>query len=63
MAAEEDEGVAAHVEAVIGGDLSLLSIEELEERITLLESEIARLRAAVKEKSASKTAAEQIFKS
>ncbi|NMA99113.1 MAG: DUF1192 domain-containing protein, partial [Phyllobacteriaceae bacterium] len=36
--------------------------EELEERITLLEGEIARLRAAIAAKSDSRKAAEAAFK-
>jgi uncharacterized small protein (DUF1192 family) len=46
----------------IGQDLSLLSIGELTERITLLKEEIARLEAAKASKSATRTAADQFFK-
>ena len=46
----------------IGQDLSLLSIGELTERITLLQEEIARLEAARASKSATRTAADQFFK-
>ena len=46
----------------IGQDLSLLSIAELTERITLLNEEIARLEAAKASKSATRTAADAFFK-
>ena len=47
----------------IGQDLSLLSVEELNERIALLTSEIERLQAAATKKRASKDAANNFFKS
>jgi uncharacterized small protein (DUF1192 family) len=47
----------------IGQDLSLLSVDELEERIVLLTAEIQRLRAAEVRKRASKDAADRFFKS
>ena len=47
----------------IGQDLSLLSVNELEERIGLLTAEIQRLRAAEVKKRASKDAADRFFKS
>ncbi len=46
----------------IGQDLTLLSIEELGERILLLNDEIARLQAALEKKRASRDAASQFFK-
>jgi len=46
----------------IGQDLSLLSIGELTERVTLLKEEIARLEAAKASKSATRTAADAFFK-
>ena len=46
----------------VGQDLSTLSIEELTERIALLESEIERLKLARSGKSASKQAADAFFK-
>jgi len=46
----------------IGQDLSMLSVEELTERIGLLRAEIARLEAAVTAKQASRNAADQFFK-
>lgn len=47
---------------VIGQDLSQLSIEELDERITALEAEIGRLREAKAKKQVSKRAADAFFK-
>jgi len=46
----------------IGQDLSLLSVEELSERIALLDRETARLKAALESKRASRSAADQFFK-
>ena len=46
----------------IGQDLSMLSVEELTERIGLLRAEIARLEAAVTAKQASRNAADKFFK-
>ena len=47
----------------IGQDLSLLSVEDLNERIALLNAEIERLQQALTRKRASKDAANSIFKS
>jgi uncharacterized small protein (DUF1192 family) len=46
----------------IGQDLALLSIEELDERIALLTSEIERLEAVRTKKQASRSVADQFFK-
>lgn len=46
----------------LGMPLDSLSVTELEERIGLLESEIARLRAAIAAKGDSRKAAEAAFK-
>lgn len=48
---------------VIGGDLSMLSIEELTRRINLLEQEISRIKTDIKAKELSKEAAESVFRS
>ncbi|MGE3831115.1 MAG: DUF1192 domain-containing protein [Parvibaculaceae bacterium] len=50
-------------EIVIGEDLALLSVSELEHRIHLLESEIARIRQTVAGKQSSKAAADAFFRS
>ena len=46
----------------MGQDLSLLSVEELADRIAALKAEIARLEAAMAAKKASRTSADQFFK-
>jgi uncharacterized small protein (DUF1192 family) len=46
----------------IGQDLSLLSVEELAERIAALKAEIARLDASMTAKRASRNSADQFFK-
>ncbi|HXN44043.1 MAG TPA: DUF1192 domain-containing protein [Xanthobacteraceae bacterium] len=46
----------------IGQDLSLLSVEELAERIATLKAEMARLEASMAAKRASRTSADQFFK-
>ncbi len=47
----------------LGQDLSTLSVSELDERIELLEREIARMREARSGKEASRSAASGFFKS
>jgi uncharacterized small protein (DUF1192 family) len=63
MAIEDDDRPKKKVSHEIGQDLSLLSAEELNERIALLTSEIERLREAMAKKRASKEAANSFFKS
>jgi uncharacterized small protein (DUF1192 family) len=63
MAIEDDDKPRKKVTHEIGQDLSLLSLEELTERIALLNSEIERLQAASSKKRASKDAADRFFKS
>ena len=63
MAIEDDDRPRKKVTHEIGQDLSLLSVEELNERIALLTSEIERLQTAATEKRASKAAADGFFKS
>jgi uncharacterized small protein (DUF1192 family) len=46
----------------IGQDLSLLSVEELGERVQLLRDEIGRLEADMVQKRAKRSAADQFFK-
>jgi uncharacterized small protein (DUF1192 family) len=62
MPAEDDDRPRKKVTHEIGQDLSLLSVEELGERIALLKSEIARLEEAATKKRASKDAADSFFK-
>ena len=63
MATEDDDRPRKKVTHEIGQDLSLLSVEELNERIALLTSEIERLQVAATKKRASKEAADSFFKS
>jgi uncharacterized small protein (DUF1192 family) len=63
MAIEDDDRPRKKVTHEIGQDLSLLSVEELSERIALLTSEIERLQTAAVKKRASRDAANSIFKS
>jgi uncharacterized small protein (DUF1192 family) len=62
-AIEDDDKPRKKVTHDIGQDLSLLSVEELTERIALLHAEIERLQAAATKKRASKEAANNFFKS
>ncbi|HKU05883.1 MAG TPA: DUF1192 domain-containing protein [Bradyrhizobium sp.] len=63
MPIEDDDRPRKKISHEIGQDLSLLSVEELAERIALLRSEIERLEAASAKKRASKDAANSFFKS
>jgi uncharacterized small protein (DUF1192 family) len=63
MAIEDDDKPRKKISHDIGQDLSLLSVEELAERIALMNSEIERLRAAMTRKRASRDAANSFFKS
>jgi uncharacterized small protein (DUF1192 family) len=63
MAIEDDDKPKRKISHEIGQDLSLLSVEELNERVALLSAEIQRLQAAVAKKRASKDAANSVFKS
>ena len=63
MAIEGDDKPRKKITHEIGQDLSLLSVEELTERIALLNSEVERLQQAVTKKRASKDAANAFFKS
>ena len=63
MAGEDDDKPRKKISHEIGQDLSLLSVEELTERIALMNSEIERLHVAMAKKRASKDAANNFFKS
>ena len=63
MPIEDDDRPRKKISHEIGQDLSLLSVEELAERIALLKGEIERLEAASTKKRASKDAANNFFKS
>jgi uncharacterized small protein (DUF1192 family) len=59
---DEDDRPKRKIVHDIGQDLSLLSREELRERVRLLKDEIARLEAAIAAKQASVSTADQFFK-
>jgi uncharacterized small protein (DUF1192 family) len=61
-AIDDDDRPKKKVAHEIGQDLSLLSVKELDERIALLEGEIARLEANKAGKQASRQSADQFFK-
>ena len=46
----------------LGADVTLLSVEELKERIAVLQAEVARLEGAVRAKEASRSTADTFFK-
>ncbi len=62
MAIEDDDKPKKTVIHQIGQDLSLLSVEELGERIALLTAEIARLQSTQTMKRATRDAADRLFK-
>ncbi|MBO4226512.1 MULTISPECIES: DUF1192 domain-containing protein [Bradyrhizobium] len=63
MAMEDDDRPRKKISHEIGQDLSLLSVEELTDRIAMLSAEVERLREAMTKKRASKEAANSFFKS
>jgi uncharacterized small protein (DUF1192 family) len=63
LAIEDDDKPRRKISHDIGQDLSLLSVEELSERIALLSTEVERLQAAIAKKRASKDVANSVFKS
>jgi uncharacterized small protein (DUF1192 family) len=60
----EDDNLRRPVEAAhtVGADLSAVSVEELHERVALLQAEIARLEAEITRKQASREAAASVFR-
>ena len=61
-AIDEDDRPKKKIAHEIGQDLTLLSVQELGERIALLKDEIARLEADIARKKATRSAADQFFK-
>ncbi len=59
---EEDQPRPKKKTHEIGQDLSMLSVEELKERIEALKAEISRLEGSVNAKQASRNAADSVFK-
>jgi uncharacterized small protein (DUF1192 family) len=62
MKDEDDDRPKKKITHDIGQDLYLLSVKELEERIALLNEEIARLKAAIASKQSSRGVADSLFK-
>ena len=62
MKDDEDDRPKKKIIHEIGQDLALLSVKELQERITVLREEIARLEASIAGKQASRSVADQFFK-
>ena len=62
MKEEDDDRPKKKITHEIGQDLYLLSVKELEERIALLTEEIERLKASIKSKQSSRSAADSFFK-
>lgn len=63
MPIDDDEKSKKNASHDIGQDLSLLSVEELAERIALLTQEIQRLQSSMNLKRATRDAADRFFKS
>jgi uncharacterized small protein (DUF1192 family) len=61
-AVDDDDRPKKKLAHEIGQELALLSVEELRDRIALLQEEIARLDAAMTAKQAQRSAADQFFK-
>ena len=61
-AMDEDDRPKKKVAHEIGQDLTLLSVEELAARVSLLKEEIERLEADMGKKRATRAAADQFFK-
>ena len=61
-ATDDDDRPKKKIVHEIGQDLSLLSVGELTERVSLLKEEIARLEANMAQKRATKSAADLFFK-
>jgi len=61
-AVDDDDRPKKTVTHEIGQDLSLLSVSELKQRITLMRAEIGRLEADIAKKQSSRSAADMFFK-
>jgi uncharacterized small protein (DUF1192 family) len=61
-ATDEDDRPKKKPVHEIGQDLALLSVDELNNRILLLNEEVARLQEALAKKRASRSVADQFFK-
>ena len=63
MAIDDDDKAKKKISHEVGQDLTLLSVEELAERIALLQTEIHRLQSSMQLKRATRDAADRFFKS
>lgn len=63
MSISDDDRPRPQIAHAIGQDLSLLSVDDIETRIALLNAEIERLKADAAKKRASRDAASAFFKS
>lgn len=61
-AEEVRRGRGAALEQALKDDLELFSVDDLEERIALLEGEIARCRGQIQRKAAGREAADALFR-
>ena len=61
-AMDDDDRPKKKLAHEVGQDLTLLSVEELAERVRLLHDEINRIEADMAQKRAKRTAADQFFK-
>ena len=61
-AIDDDDKPKKKITHEIGQDLSLLSVEELSERVQLLHDEISRIEADMARKRSTRSAADQFFK-
>jgi len=59
---DDDDRPKKKITHEIGQELTLLSVAELNERIALLQDEIARLEADITKKQSSRNVADQFFK-
>jgi uncharacterized small protein (DUF1192 family) len=62
MAFMEDEPIKKPKAHLVGQDVSLFSIAELNDTIAALKAEIARLEAAINAKQGTRASAESLFK-
>jgi len=61
-AIDDDDRPKKKIVHEIGQELALISVKELQERITLLKEEIARIEADIAKKQTSRNVADQFFK-
>ena len=58
----EEDRPKKRLDIVIGEDLAIMSVEELNRRIQTLEQEIERYKSVIAEKQKSRNAANSVFK-